>query len=206
MAELFVDASGKKPKCYWLDNTCPNGKWYYIKTGVETLFIAILLLQPVIGFLFWIFLGAKLSLVIPVTILSMVLHCVSYPHRGIGVTLKKSKKTQDILMENFPVYITVSKGLSSICFIVPEKRYMLFTTLRYGDSRLDSKSAGWYIIKNNKPFEITDEYFEEPIKDLKSKLDYRCDLGSIIGLKDSSASMERIVKSMRNVSPSVFGE
>lgn len=206
MAELFVDASGKKPKCYWLDNTCPKGKWYYIKTGVETLFIAILLLHPVIGFLFWMFLGAKLLWVIPVTILFMALHCVSYPHRGIGVTLKKSKKFEDILIEGTPIYIAPSKGLSSICFVILEKKQMLFKTLRYGDDRVNSDSAGWYTYKGSEPIKITSEYFEEPIKDLKSKLDYRCDLGSIIGLKDSSASMERIVKSMRNVSSSVFGE
>lgn len=44
MAELFVDASGRKPKCYWKDHSCPNGKWYRIKTGPDTLFIVLLLL------------------------------------------------------------------------------------------------------------------------------------------------------------------
>lgn len=55
MAELFVDTSGRKPKCYWKDSSCPNGKWYHIKTGPDTLFIVLLLLQSVIGFLFWMF-------------------------------------------------------------------------------------------------------------------------------------------------------
>lgn len=204
MAELFVDTSGRKPKCYWKDSSCPNGKWYHIKTGPDTLFIVLLLLQSVIGFLFWMFLGAKLSWVIPVTIAFMIFHCLGYPHSGVDTTLEKAKKIEDILIENSPVYISVSKGLGCIYFIIPEKKHMLFTTLGYADSRLNSTSAGWYTFKDNKPLEITSKYFQEPIEDLKSKLDYRCDLSSIIKLSDSRSDMKKVLKSMQDVSFAVF--
>lgn len=206
MATLFVDASGRKPKCYWEDYSCPNGKWYRIKTGPEALFIAILLLQPIIGFLFWMFLDAKSLWVISTTILFMIVNCIAYPHQEVYTSLKKSKKIEDILIDNSPVYISVSKGLSCICFIIPEKKHMLFTTLRYADSRLNSTSAGWYTFKDNKPLEIRGKYFQEPIEDLKSKLDYRCDLSSIINFKNSSSDMKKVLKSMQDVSFAVFGE
>jgi hypothetical protein len=206
MAELFVDASGRKPKCYWKDHSCPNGKWYRIKTGPDTLFIVILLLQLVIGFLFWMFLGAKLLWVTPVTIVFMIFHCFLYPHSEVDTILEKSKKIEDILIENSPIYISVSKALGCIYFIIPEKKHMFFTTLRYTDSRLNSTSAGWYTFKNNKPLEIKNKYFQEPIEDLKSKLDYRCDLSSIVKLSDSRSNMKKALKSMQDVSFAVFGE
>ena len=137
MAELFVDSSGRKPKCYWRDSSCRNGKWYYIKTGPETLFIVIFLIQLVIGFCFWAFLGATLSWVIPITIIFMIIHCFLYPHSEVYTVLRKSKAIKDILVEGRPIYIAPSKGLSSICFIVPDKKYMFFKTLTYGDSRID---------------------------------------------------------------------
>lgn len=111
MAELFVDASGRKPKCYWKDHSCPNGKWYRIKTGPDTLFIVLLLIQPVIGFLFWMFLGAKLLWVIPVTIVFITFHCLLYPHSEVDTILEKSKKIEDILIDIFPSLYFCFEGL-----------------------------------------------------------------------------------------------
>nr|DAD60776.1 MAG TPA: hypothetical protein [Caudoviricetes sp.] len=49
-----------------------------------------------------------------------------YPHQDAYTVLEKSKKIEDILIENSPVYITVSKKLYSICFYNPrEKAYVL---------------------------------------------------------------------------------
>ena len=136
----------------------------------------------------------------------MICYCLLYPYSEVDTILEKSKKTEDILIDNSPVYISVSKGLGCIYFVIPEKKHMLFTTLRYADSRLNSTSAGWYTFKNNKPLEITSKYFQEPIEDLKSKLDYRCDLSSIIKLSDSLSDMKKVLKSMQDVSFAVFGE
>lgn len=206
MAELFVDSSGRKPKCYWRDSSCRNGKWYYIKTGPEALFIVMFPIQLLIGFCFWAVWGATLSWVIPTTIIFMIIHCFLYPYSEVYTVLRKSKDIKDILAEGHPIYIAPSKGLSSICFIVPDKKYMFFKTLTYGDSRIDSNESGWYAYKGCEPAKITSKYFEEPIEDLKSKLNYRCDLGSIINLSDSRSSMKKVLHSMRDISYSIFGK
>lgn len=206
MAELFVDSSGRKPKCYWRDSSCRNDKWYYIKTGLESCFLFVMALYPLIGFLFWWLLGAKLSWTIPAVVFFMIMSAFMYPHRGTDMVLKKSKDIKNILMEGYPIYIAPSKGLSSICFIVPDKKYMFFKTLTYADDRINSTDGGWYVYKGSEPIKITSQYFEEPIEDLKSKLDYRCDLGSIVNLKDSPMSMKKVIKSMRDISFSIFGK
>ena len=206
MAKLFVDASGRKLKCYWEDNSCPNGKWYRIKAGLKTLDIIILLLYPIIGFLFWMFLGAELLFAVPVTIIFMAVYYDIFSYGNISASLEESKKIEDILIDNSPVYISVSKGLSCICFIIPEKKHMLFTILGYSDERLNSESAGWYIFKDHKHLEITDKYFQDPIEDLRSKLNYRCNLSSIINLKNSSSDMKKVLRSMQDISFLIFGK
>lgn len=113
---------------------------------------------------------------------------------------------EDILIGDSPIYIAPSEGLSCICFIVPDKKYMFFKTLRYGDDRINSPDGGWYVYKDKEPIKITSEYFEEPIEGLKSKLDYRYDLGSIINLNDSRSSMKKVLRSMRDISYSIFGK
>lgn len=206
MTTLFVDASGRKPKCYWEDASCPNGRWYRIKTGIKTSDTIILLLYPIIGFLFWIPLSIKLLFVVPVTIIFMAIYYWIFCYGNIRVSLEKSKKIDDILIDNSPVYISVSKGLSCICFIIPEKKHMLFTILGYSDERLNSESPGWYIFKDHKHLEITDKYFQDPIEDLRSKLNYRCNLSSIINLKNSSSDMKKVLRSMQEISFSIFGK
>lgn len=206
MANLFVDASGKKPKCYWEDYSCPKGEWYSIKTGPEPLFIFLLLLKPIIGLLFWAIFGASLYWAISVTIFFMIASYFLYPHREVDAVLQKSKKLEDILIENSPVYIGVSKSLGSICFIIPEKKYMFFKTLRYGDDRLDSVFSGWYTYKNSTPIKIDSPHFRAPIKDLDLKLNYRYDLENIVNLSDSPIRMKDVLKAMRDISFSVFSE
>lgn len=206
MAELFVDASGRRPKCYWRDYSCPKDEWYRIKTGPEPLFIFLLLLKPIIGLLFWALFGASLYWAISVTIFFMIASCFIYPHSEVDAVLQKSKKLEDILIENSPVYITVSKSLSSICFIIPEKKYMFFKTLRYGDDRLDLGFSGWYTYKNSTPIKIDSPHFRAPIEDLDSKLNYRYDLGSIVNLSNSPIRMKNVLKAMRDISLSVFNE
>lgn len=206
MAELFVDASGRKPKCYWRDYSCPKGEWYSIKTGPEPLFIFLLLLKPIIGLLFWALFGASLYWAIFVTIFFMIASYFIYPHREVDAVLQKSKKLEDILIENSPVYIGVSKSLGSICFIIPEKKYMFFKTLRYGDDRLDSVFSGWYTYKGSTPIKIDSPHFRAPIEDLDSKLNYRCNLGEIVNLSNSYSSMKHVLKSMRDISFSIFNE
>lgn len=206
MAGLFVDVSGRKPKCYWQDPSCPKDKWYYITTGPERLFLFLLGFYAVVGFLFWLLLDAKLSYVIPATIFFMIMHIFLYPHSDVHLVSQKSKRIEDILIGDSPIYIAPSKGLSCICFIVPDKKYMFFKTLKYGDDRINSPDGGWYVYKDKEPIKITSEYFEEPIEGLKSKLDYRYDLGSIINLNDSRSSMKKVLHSMRDISYSIFGK
>lgn len=206
MTTLFVDASGRKPKCYWKDASCPNGKWYRIKTGIKISDTIILLLYPIIGFLFWILLGVKLLFVVSVTIIFMAIYYDIYLRGNISASLEKSKKIEDILIDNSPLYISVSKGLSCICFIIPEKKHMLFTILGYSDDRLNSESAGWYTYKNFEPLKLTGKYFQEPIEDLKSKLNYRYNLSHIVNLKNSSTDMKSVLRSMQDISFSIFGK
>lgn len=204
MRELFVDASSGYPKCYWKDSRCKEGKWFRIKTGPDKCFLSIALVLVIIGFLFWAFTKVSPLWVISVTLFFLIIHSFMYPHQEAHIVSEKSKKIEDILIENSPVYITVSKGLHSICFIIPDKKYMFFKPLRYGDDRLESTSSGWYIYKNYQPCKIDSKYFQEPIKDLKSKLDYRCDFSSIITLDDSPSNMTKVLKAMKSISSSIF--
>ena len=204
MRELFVDASSGYPKCYWKDNRCKEGKWFRIKTGPDRCFLSIALVLTIIGFLFWMFTKVSPIWVASVTILFLLIHTFIYPHRYAHVVSQKSKKIEDILIENSPVYITISKSLYSICFIIPEKKYMFFKPLRYGDDRLESTSSGWYIYRSYQPCKIDSKYFQEPIRDLKSKLDYRCDLSGIRTLDDSPSNMTKVLKAMKSISSSIF--
>nr|DAS92883.1 MAG TPA: hypothetical protein [Caudoviricetes sp.] len=204
MRELFVDASSGYPKCYWKDSRCEEGKWFRIKTGPDKCFLSIALVFIIIGLLFYIFTKAGAIWCISITIFFLLIHTFIYPHPDAYAVLEKSKKIKDILIENSPIYITSSKRLGSICFIIPDKKHMLFKPLRYGDDRLESTSSGWYIYKNYQPCKIDSKYFQEPIKDLKSKLDYRCDLSDIITLDDSPSNMTKVLKAMKSISSSIF--
>lgn len=204
MRELFVDASSGYPKCYWKDSRCKEGKWFRIKTEPDKCFLSIALVLVIIGFLFWAFTKVNPLWVISVTLLFLIIHSFAYPHQEVYVVSEKSKKTEDILIENSPVFIAVSKSLHSICFIIPEKKHMIFKPLRYGDDRLESTSSGWYIYKDHQPCKIDSKYFQEPIRDLKSKLNYRCDLSGIVTLDDSPSNIIKVLKAMKSISSSIF--
>lgn len=204
MRELFVDVSSGYPKCYWKDSRCKEGKWFRIKTGPDKCFLSIALVLVIIGFLFWAFTKVGLLWAVSVIIFFLLIRFFMYPHRDAHVVSQKSKKIEDILIENSPVFITVSKRLYSICFIMPEKKYMLFKPLRYGDNRLELTSSGWYIYKGYQPCKIDSKYFQEPIRDLETKLDYRCDLSAIITLDDSPSNMTKVLNAMKSISSSIF--
>lgn len=204
MRELFVDASSGYPKCYWKDSRCKEKKWFRIKTGPDKCFLSIALVFIVIGFLFYMFTKAGSVWCASVTIFFLLIHTFIYPHPDAYAALEKSKKIEDILIENSSIYITASKRLGSICFIIPDKKHMFFKPLRYGDDRLESTSSGWYIYKDHQPCKIDSKYFQEPIRDLKSKLDYRCDLSDIITLDDSPSNMTKVLNAMKSISLSIF--
>lgn len=206
MRELFVDASSGYPKCYWKDSRCKEGKWFRIETGFDRPFWWMALIFIIIGLSLYIFLKFSALFCVLLTIFSLVTHFLIYDMKEAHVVSEKSKKIEEILIENHPVFITVSKRLYSICFIIPDKKYMPFKPLRYGDDRLESTSSGWYIYKDHQPCKIDSKYFQEPIKDLKSKLDYRCDLSGITTLDDSPSNMNNVLKAMKNISSSVFGK
>lgn len=206
MANLFVDASGKKPKCYWEGYSCPKGKWYSIKTGLEPLFIFLLLLKLIIGLLIWALLDVSLYIICTIVIIGMAVSYFTYPDRESYTILQKSKSLDDILIDDSPIYITVSKSLRAICFIIPEKKYMFFKTIGHGDDRINVTSSMWYVYKNKEPYEIRSRYFEDPIKDLKSKLNYDCNLHSVIDLNSSQLSRDKVLKCLQDLSFSIFNK
>lgn len=117
MRELFVDASSGYPKCYWKDSRCKEGKWFRIKTGPDKCFLSIALVLVIIGFLFWAFTKVSPLWVISVTLFFLIIHSFMYPHQEAHIVSEKSRKIEDILIENSPVYITVSKRLGSIALL-----------------------------------------------------------------------------------------